>query len=108
MAVTAMAVDTKLATRQVSVTLWGGQSCPQPTFSRPLRPRRGAQEPPERRPQRGPQAMIKGHDWPPHGATELPLFCSHFASTIFRARRNTAANISSVSLPVDVFCWLGW
>jgi hypothetical protein len=31
----------------------------------------------------------------------------HFASRICRARRNTEASISSVNLPVEVFCWLG-
>jgi hypothetical protein len=32
---------------------------------------------------------------------------SHFAPSIDLARRNTAASISSVNLPVEVFCWLG-
>src|SRR5262249_26366249 len=29
-------------------------------------------------------------------------------SRIFRARANTARSIGRVSLPVNVFCWLGW
>src|ERR1022692_2943300 len=32
---------------------------------------------------------------------------SHFAANILLARRNTATSISSVNLPVEVFCWLG-
>jgi hypothetical protein len=32
---------------------------------------------------------------------------SHFPARIFLARRNTASSISSVNLPVEVFCWLG-
>ncbi len=32
---------------------------------------------------------------------------SRFAANILLARRNTATSISSVNLPVEVFCWLG-
>ncbi len=33
---------------------------------------------------------------------------SQGSSTTSAALRNTASNISSVSFPVKVFCWLGW
>ena len=32
----------------------------------------------------------------------------HAAATSARARVKTASSIGSVSLPVKVFCWLGW
>ena len=33
---------------------------------------------------------------------------SHSRAASSRARANTSSIIGSVSLPVNVFCWLGW
>jgi len=55
---------------------WGSQSWLQPAFSRPSAEHEGsltAQEPPERRPQRGPP----GHDCPPHTYFRVRLRLVH-------------------------------
>jgi len=48
----------------------------------------------------GPPRLIA----PPHVARYLLVD----SLIVIRARRKTAASISSVNLPVEVFCWLGW
>jgi hypothetical protein len=35
------------------------------------------------------------------------VYWTAYNTDAFRAFRNTASSILSVSLPVDVFCWLG-
>jgi hypothetical protein len=37
----------------------------------------------------------------------VPETCQPPYADSFRAARNTSSSISSVSFPVDVFCWLG-